>query len=165
TRCYRDWSSDVCSSDLVVTFRGRHYGTNAQGVSSPTYSSFEFTYSAGAPAIGAPGLVSLAKTQRRLRAIAFGLEHARKIVGDPRPQVGVIHGQRDLESPLEVAVRRVAPAGHVGNPSRHAVNRDGCQRVARAGGQVDRLLDEFARALHLTRLESGLSHPGDQVRP
>ena len=60
--------------------------------------------------------------------------------GDARSQVGVVNGQRNLESSLEVAVRRLAAPARVGNPSRHAMNRDGCQWVARAGGQVDRLL-------------------------
>ena len=68
-----------------VTFRGRHYGTNAYPASSGTYSGVELAYSPGAAAIGAAGLVGLAKTQRRLRTIAFGLEHACKIVGDARP--------------------------------------------------------------------------------
>ena len=68
-----------------VTFRGRHYGTNAHPASSRAYLGVELTYSTRAAAVGTAGLVSLAKTQRRLRAIAFGLEHACKIVGDARP--------------------------------------------------------------------------------
>ena len=114
-----------------VTFRGRHYGTNARPLSSVAYLGVELTYSAWAAAIGAPGLVGLAKTERRLSAVAFGFEHARKVVGDARSQVGVVNGQRNLESSLEVAVRRLAAPARVGNPSRHAMNRDGCRTPSR----------------------------------
>src|SRR5205814_7423055 len=33
TRCLSDWSSDVCSSDLVMRLYRRHIGTHAIGVS------------------------------------------------------------------------------------------------------------------------------------
>src|SRR6267143_4139611 len=146
-----------------VTFRGRHYGTIAHPMSSPAYSGVELAYTGGPAPIGAAGLVGLAKTERGLCTVAFGLQHAREIVGDAGAQVGVFDRHRDLEGPLEVAVRRRAPTARVGDPSCHAVHRDGCQRIGRAGRQVDGLLDELAGALHLLRLESGLSHTGDQV--
>src|SRR2546429_8961533 len=99
-----------------VTFRGRHYGTNAYPASSGTYSGVELAYSPGAAAIGAAGLVGLAKTPRRLRAVAFGFEHARKIVGDARAQVRVVNRRRDLESSLEVAGGRPPGAPRRGEP-------------------------------------------------
>src|SRR6202022_3436924 len=132
-----------------ATFRGRHYGTNAQDMSSAAYSGVELTYSARPAAIGPPGFVGLPKTERGLNAVAFGFESPRKIVGNTGSQVRVLDGHRDLERALEVPVRRLPPATRMGSPPGHPVHGHRRQRIGGPGGEVDRLLDEAARPLHL----------------
>src|SRR6202022_2113500 len=163
----------TCSSRQVAggsfaendaTCRGRHYGTNAHDVSSAAYSGVELTYSARPAAFGPAGFVGLPKTERGLDAVTFGFESPGKIVGNPGSQVRVLDGHRDLERALEVPVRRLPPAARMGSSPGHPVHGHRRQRIGGPGGEVDRLLDEVARALHLLGVESGLSHTGNQVR-
>src|SRR5438445_4555727 len=127
------------------------------------YVCVHLTYIARPRPVGPASLISLPKTDGGLGGVAFRFENPRKVVGDAGAQVGAVDGDRDLQRPLEMPVRRLAPATRMGDTSRHAMHRHRRNRIAGARLEIDRFLDQVAGPVKVIAFESGLSHTNHEV--